>query len=197
MAKIIFILGQSGSGKDTLAENLAGLLEGKNEKFLKLASGQAIRDFGQTGTFTAEKTRINNEAGNLAPSFVMIGCWFNLLNENFDGTGNILWNGSPRSVKEVEVMSQMANFYGLKAHVVYIKLSDEECRRRMEERAKSEDREETRTKEAIERKLKFFHDEVTPALELMKKDDNFIVHEIDGLGSREEVFERAKSALGL
>lgn len=197
MSKVIFILGQSGSGKDTMTENINKALAEKGEKFMTLNSGQELRNFGQTGTFTANRARAVNEAGSLAPSFVIIGCWFNKLNQDFDGSGAIVWNGSPRSIKEVEVIAQLVRFYDLEAHAVYIKLSDEECRRRMEERAKTEDREETRTLEAIERKIKFFHEEVIKVIEIMKEDEKFVVHEIDGLGSRDEVFERAKLALGL
>lgn len=196
MQRPIFIIGQSGAGKDTLASNLLKHLESKG-KTLYISTGEELRKFTKNDSLTARLAKENNEKGHIAPWFVIVGCWFAKLSFEYTGEENMIWNGTPRSLKEFEILSQMVGFYGQHADMIYLKLSDEECRRRIEERQKNEGREETGSVEAINNKLKFFHEKVLPAIELAKKDENFTVHEIDGTGTREEVFERAKKALNL
>lgn len=197
MPRIIFIIGQSGAGKDTLATNLTSFFKEKIGPTIYFSSGDEVRKFGQTGTYTANLFRENNQKGKLAPWFALIGAHFKKINQDFTGKENIIWNGSPRTPKEFEINSQMVDFYGLHADLIYIKVSDEECLRRIVERQKLENREETGNKDAINTKLKFFHEAVIPAIELARKDKNYTVHEVDGMGTREEVFERALRALGL
>ena len=197
MPRIIFITGQSGAGKDTLATSLAESFEEKYGQTISFSSGEEVRRFGQTGTYTAELVRENNQKGKLAPWFALIGTHFNKINNEFTGDENIIWNGSPRTPREFEINSQMVEFYGLKADLVYLKVSDEECLRRIVERQKLESREGTANLEAINTKLKFFHEAVLPAIELARKDENYTVHEIDGSGTKEEVFERVKKALNI
>lgn len=196
MSRIIFIIGQSGAGKDTLAQNLIKHLEQK-EKVVYISTGDELRKFAKEENFTARLTRENNQKGHIAPWFVIVGCWFKKLSQDFTGVETLLWNGTPRSVKEFEILSQMVGFYGQQADMIYLKLSDEECRRRIVERQKIEGREETGSEEAINNKLKFFYEGVLPSIELAKGDMNFTVHEIDGDGTREEVLERTKKALNL
>lgn len=194
MQRPIFIIGQSGAGKDTLAQNLTKHLEQKG-KIIYISTGDELRKFTKEESFTANLARENNQKGHIAPWFVIVGCWFKKLSEDFTGAETLLWNGTPRSVKEFEILSQMLGFYGQHADMIYLKLSDEECRRRIVERQRLEGREETGSEEAINNKLKFFYEGVLPSIELAKQDKNFTVHEIDGEGTREEVFEKTLKSL--
>lgn len=196
MSKAIFIIGQSGAGKDTLADNLDKYLSQK-EKVLYISTGNELRKFTKEENMTAKLAKENNEKGHIAPWFVIVGCWFKKLAQEFNEDEIMLWNGTPRSVKEFEILSQMVGFYGKHADMIYLKLSDEECHSRIIERQKIEKRDETGNTEAIKNKMQFFYDEVLPAIELAKVDKNFTVHEIDGSGTREEVFERVKISLNL
>lgn len=197
MPRIIFIIGQSGAGKDTLATSLTKLFEEKSGSTISFSSGDEVRKFGQSGTYTAKLFRENNQKGKLAPWFALIGAHFNKINNEFTGDENIIWNGSPRTPREFEINSQMVGFYGLKADLIHLKVPDEECLRRIIERQKLENREETTNPQAINNKLKFFYEAVLPAIELARKDENYTVHEIDGSGTKEEVFERVKKALNI
>lgn len=196
MSRNIFIIGQSGAGKDTLANNLLKYLETKG-KTIYISTGDELRKLTKMDSFTARLAKENNEKGHIAPWFVIVGCWFAKLNSDFTGEENMIWNGTPRSVKEFEILSQMVGFYGQHADMIYLKLSDEECRRRIVERQRIENREETKSEESINNKLKFFYEGVLPSIELAKTDKNFTVHEIDGEGTREEVFDRTIKALNL
>ena len=194
MSKTIFIIGQSGAGKDTLAESLLEYLGGR-DSVLYISTGDELRKFTRESGITAKLAKDNNEKGHIAPWFVIVGCWFQKLSTEFTGEETMLWNGTPRSVKEFEILSQMVEFYGRHADMIHLQVSDDECLRRIVERQRSIGREETKTEDAIKNKLQFYYDKVLPAIELAKGDKNFTVHEIDWVGSKEEVFERVKEAL--
>lgn len=196
MSRTVFIIGQSGAGKDTLANNLTKLFESLG-KSIYISTGDELRKFTKEDNFTSKLAKTNNENGHIAPWFVIVGCWSKKLFVEFTGSENMVWNGAPRSVKEFEILSQMVSFYGQHADMIYLKLSDEECLARIVERHRVEKREETKSEESIKNKMQFFYDQVLPAIELAKEDKNFTVHEIDGMGTREEVLERTIKALNL
>ncbi len=196
MSKSIFIIGQSGSGKDTLAASLIEYLGGES-KVLYISTGEELRKFTKGEYLTAKLAKSNNEKGHIAPWFVIVGCWFRKLSEEFTGEQIMLWNGTPRSAKEFEILSQMIEFYGRHADMIHLQVPDEECLKRITDRQNAIGREETKTEQSIRNKLQFYYDKVLPAIELAKTDQNFTVHEIDGAGSKEEVFERVKKALSI
>lgn len=196
MQKAIFIIGQSGAGKDTLASNLLEYLGGP-QKVLYISTGDELRKFTKEENLTAKLSKDNNEKGHIAPWFVIVGCWFKRLSADFTGEETMLWNGTPRSAREFEILSQMIGFYGRHADMVHLLVPDEECLKRITDRQNAIGREETKTEESIRNKLQFYYDKVLPAINLAKEDENFTVHEVDGLGTREEVFERVKKALNI
>ena len=94
--RIIFITGQSGSGKDTQANKIISFLENSGKKVLSLNNGVCIRGW-DSGSWLSELIKENNKLGELAPEVVVAYHAIRLMEEYKEKPDFIIWNGSPRT----------------------------------------------------------------------------------------------------
>ncbi len=189
---IILLLGQSGAGKGTqsrmLAEHFPKICP--DRKVLRFATGNEVRALAKEDSHAGKIARERNSRGELQPLEWAVTFWTNFLWKNYTGEEYIIFDGAPRRVDEaLRLQSLLADFYKIPIVAVHIMISDDEALRRIVERHAKENRDETANSEAIRNKLRWYHDDVLPAVAHMKQEDAFTVIEVDGNQSKQDVFE--------
>lgn len=164
--KAYIFIGQSGSGKGTQAALLEQSLRASHPSasLLHFETGNIFRSFIQTDSYTAQKTKEAMDQGILPASFIGVHVWSHELIASFSGQDFVIIDGTPRVAEEVPILLSAAKFYGWDTSVVYIEVSDAWADERLRGRGRADDQ---RDEERAAR-LKWFHDNVVPAVELLK-----------------------------
>lgn len=155
----IILLGRSGSGKGTQANLLI-----KKFKFQYIESGNILRHFAKKRTFSGRKLKKAMEQGYFAPTFLLPYLWVNYL-EKFTDHNKIIFDGSPRTLIEAELLDQALEWYDRKNYkVILIDISRKEAFRRLVARKRGDD-----MPEAINRRLDLFDEDVIPVVKFFNK----------------------------
>lgn len=168
--------GRSGCGKGTQAALLQQKLESKGQKVIYIETGNLLREFAGTGSYTAERARDVLEKGALMPEFLPVYSWAGKLVESVQGGESFIFDGVSRRIHEAPLIETMLGFYGmLPAHVVYVDVSRAWSSTRLRERLRADD-----TDSSIDARQDWFESSVLPALEYFKSNQNFHFHTIHG-----------------
>lgn len=172
--RIIFITGQSGSGKNTQSEKIVDYLKEQGKSVLYIDNGKNIRGWN-SGSWINTIIRENNRLGKFAPPIFIMAL---AILESMDKFGAetpdfIVWNGSPRSQEELGDLRQIVQYLGVRAEVVVINVSDKLCRERIIERQARENREETTSEESINKKLSEYNNKTIGALAMLNDHKNY------------------------
>lgn len=183
--KAYIFIGQSGSGKGTQANLLEQTIraEHTNATILHLETGNIFRSFIQSDSYTAQKTKEVMDQGVLPASFIGVHVWSHELINAFNGQDVVIIDGTPRVAEEVPILLSAAKFYGWDTTVVYIEVSDTWANDRLLGRGRADDVVEL---ERVAR-LKWFHDNVMPAVELLRSCTAVRFLAINGERSIEEI----------
>lgn len=178
----LFFLGRSGSGKDTQVEYLM-----KHQDFadaVQTNTGEYMREVAGEDTALGRKVKDVLHAGGLMPGWLSFSAWYSFLRTRVNSDEIMISSGSPRRIKEAELEDEASDFLGRpKPVIVYINISPEEATKRLLLRGRHDDKDES-----IQNRLAWFEEDVLPIVENFKKENRVI--EIDGEGTREEVFSR-------
>lgn len=181
----IFV-GPSGCGKGTQAELLIKYLKENDSqrRTFYLESGEKIRNFMASESYSSKLSRELYEKGMLQPEFLAVWVWSDILIENIKGGEHLVVDGTPRKLREAKAFDTAIRFYKREgAHVIFINVSHDWSRIRLEERGRADDK----MKGDIERRLDWYEKEVTPTIEYLKTDPNYKFYEINGEQSIENV----------
>lgn len=193
-AAYIFI-GQSGSGKGTQAALLEQSIKASHPDttLLHFETGTIFRSFIQTDSYTAHKTKEVMDQGMLPASFIGVHVWSHELINSYTGQDVVIIDGTPRVLEEVPILLSAAKFYGWNLQVIYLEVTDTWADERLRGRGRADDVvEHERTA-----RLKWFHDNVMPAVEFLKTSSDCTVHTINGERSIEEIHQDICETLGL
>lgn len=186
--KTIIFIGKSGSGKGTQARKLVTALEeqNKNTKVILLPSGTLLRNFIETGTYTANRLKEVLDEGGLSEVFIPISAWAKCLDANItDNTEHIVFEGVARLVDESKVLNGAFAFYGReRVDVVVLDLSDEVATERLKRRGRYDD-----TDEEIQTRLVWYEENTTKSIEYFKDTERYRVHTIDASKDPDAVFK--------
>lgn len=201
---VVFIIGQSGSGKGTLVRNLNELFKkAKHSELSPLKSIWAwfreaeVEDIYLSDTGALLRGHIplmTKEVGRLigniqsqgklqSPSVAASLCINNFLYEYEGGIAVI--DGSPRTIFEAEILIDFFHSLGKNIFVLNLLIDDEEALKRMKERNKklSEDGGQVRTDsdsdEKLKTKMQFYHDQVVPTVDYLVNRKDIEVHNVD------------------
>jgi adenylate kinase len=178
-SKVFIILGRSGCGKGTQADLLMThlrTLEGRISKTLHIESGALLRGFAKGGNYTQLKIKASLNEGVLVPESVVVALWTDFLIANFNGTENMVFDGTPRKLHEAQLLDNALQFYGVeKPFVICINVSKEWSEKRLLGRARKDD-----TPEAVARRLAWFDSEVMPTINYYKNNSFYNFVEING-----------------
>ncbi|CAM2857401.1 adenylate kinase [Skermania piniformis] len=179
----IVLLGPPGAGKGTQAVLLAERLGVPH-----ISTGDLFRANISQQTDLGVEAQKYTDAGDLVPSELTNRMVEARVNETDAGDGFVL-DGYPRTVDQAEALERMlAEDLNAKLDVVLcFVVAEEVVVQRMLSRGRVDDNEEV-----IRNRLKVYRDETEPLLDHY---DGLVVT-VDGVGSVDEVSERAMRALG-
>ncbi len=152
-----FILGQSGSGKDTQVKKVIKHLESQGTRYIYVSIGDCVRglieDLGEENFFAESMKRINDQ-GKLQPPVLPIHFFLSRFIPEYTGNEVVIVNGSPRSDKELKLWAMLIQVgYLPNATIVHLDVTDEECRNRLLNRP---GRPDTVDPQALETKLSWY-----------------------------------------
>jgi adenylate kinase len=195
-SKVFIFIGRSGCGKGTQADLLMEHLckiEDKNCKTLRIESGVLLREFSQKEKYTHRKVKEVLHEGLLVPESMIVALWTDYLINNFNGDENLIFDGTPRKIREAQLLDDALHFYDMiKPIVIYMNVSRDWSKKRLQGRARKDD-----TKEAIERRLTWFEIEVTKTIEYYKNNSYYSFVDINGEQPIEDVHNEILAKLGL
>lgn len=171
MPKILFV-GPQGSGKSTQAKLLGEFL-----KIPVISSGDILR---QTATFDRSIRKILDE-GQLVDDETTAKIVAERVRQSDCQKGFIL-DGYPRNLEQGRLFDPGFD------RVIYLKLSDEQALKRLLNRGREDD-----TEESIAQRLKLYHEQTDPILDYYRREG--LVGEIDGQGTIEEIQQKLRDQI--
>ncbi len=181
----IFI-GRSGCGKGTQASLLIEYLKKQNDshEVLCIETGAGFREFIGGDSFTAQRSREIMNQGELQPSFISTWIWAGELITKMTGQEHLIIDGSPRRMGDAYSLASALSFYERPQtpRIFHLNVTRDWSRERLIARGRTDD-----SLIDVEKRLNWFEAEVAPVIEFFKNDERFILEDIDGERSIEEI----------
>ncbi len=186
----IFI-GRSGCGKGTQAKIIADQLMAKGQPILYLETGDYFRKFIASGSYSSNLAKQIMERADRQPDFLAVWTGAGTLVEKFQGNEHMIFDGTPRSLKEAEMLDTAMKFYNRqKVNIIYIDISRQSAKDRMIKRGRNDDHPDD-----IEKRLDWFDSDVLPAVEYYRQQPDYNLVEVNGDQPVEAVTEEIISKL--
>ncbi len=180
--RIVFI-GPPGAGKGTQAERLAAAY-----RIAHLSTGDMLRAAREAGTEIGRQADRYMSAGQLVPDEIILAVVGQRLRQP-DCRNGYLLDGFPRTLAQAEALDQMLDEAATPLDVVLeLRVPEDELFRRLAGRGRADD-----DPEVIRQRLVAYREQTEPLLDYYRERD--LLQTIDGGGTVEEVFERAKAVL--
>jgi len=173
----ILVLGPQGSGKGTQADILA-----KKLGIPALSMGQLLRDEVSSGSVLGRKIDDIIKGGDLVSDDAALDV-LKVRVQKHDALGGYIIDGYPRNMAQLQTFDD----FDVPTALVVITIPTEETLKRLLKRAEIERREDD-NEETIMKRLEIYHNDTEPIIEEYRKLG--VVHEVDGIGTIEEVSER-------
>jgi len=174
----IFI-GRSGCGKGTQVALLHEYIKKQDEKryIFYIETGERFRQFIKEHSLSSRLAAEIYKTGNRQPDFIAVWMWSHLLVGRMTGEEHVIFDGTPRSLQEAQIIDTAITFYNRQhPHVIYLNISRETSKARMIARRRMDDI----NQEEIERRLNWFESDVVPAVEYFRKHSRYNFIELDG-----------------
>jgi len=174
---MIILLGPVGAGKSVQAEILV-----KNYGYRWVSTGQLLRETKD------ENVQAVLSAGKLVDDDTVKRLLFEAINAT-DPSTDIIIDGFPRRITQAEWLDEASiRLHRTIDHALHVNLNEDEAAKRLAGRGRHDDSEEI-----IRERNRVYQAEVKPVVEYYAKKG--LLHEIDGIGTVEEVAERIRLAL--
>ncbi len=194
MTKEFFVLlGRSGSGKGTQATLLKeALLKVGHDRVLHTTTGGGFREFLTEDNYTSHLTKEVMNGGGLNPEFLAIWNWTNIFINNIKGEDTVILDGAPRRMIEVDALHSALQFYDYSFPVIiHLEVREHWAKERLKERGREDDGGE----EEIERKMRWYMDDVLPCVDYYAHHPLYRFIRINGEQAIDKVFDDLKRAL--
>jgi adenylate kinase len=164
----ILLLGPQGAGKGT-----QGRLIASEYAIPHVATGDMLRAAMADGSELGQQVRPIYDSGRLVPDDLMIALIRERLSAEVARDGFVL-DGFPRTMAQAEALEEMLREIGRDLDVVFeFQIPDEVGRERMLKRAAEEGRTDD-TPEAIDERLRLYHEETKPLIEYYRTRGNLV-----------------------
>jgi adenylate kinase len=178
----VVLLGPPGAGKGTQATKLAEKLG-----IPQISTGELFRQNIKEGTELGLEAKRYLDAGDLVPSELTNKLVEDRISQPDAADGFIL-DGYPRSVDQAEALQHMLEARGTNIDAVLeFQVCEKELFKRLKDRGRADD-----TEEVIYNRMNVYRDDTAPLLEYYRN----VLKPVDAVGSFDEVFARAVTALG-
>lgn len=182
------IFGPPGSGKGTQAMRLEQELHLNH-----LSTGEILRSEVAKGTPTGKEVGRIMAAGDLVPDRLIVDIVRRRLPQAEAGRGGLL-DGFPRTVAQARALDAMLAGEGHRVDfIVALTVPEDVLIDRLLQRALLQGRTDD-NRESIEERMREYHKLTEAVLDHYRK-QGIPVHEIDGVGTPDEVFQRIRTAL--
>ncbi|MFW5692858.1 MAG: adenylate kinase [Thermoguttaceae bacterium] len=180
--QIVFI-GPPGAGKGTQAERIV-----QKYGLAHLSTGDMLRAARDAKTPVGVEAETYMAAGQLVPDDIIVAIIAERL-EQPDCQNGYLLDGFPRTIAQAEALDRMLAEKGTSLDcVLELDVPEEELFRRLAGRGRADDQ-----PEVIRQRLVAYREQTAPLLDYYRKQG--LLKSIDGLGTVEEIFERAEAVL--
>ena len=180
--RIVFI-GPPGAGKGTQAERLC-----ETYRLAHLSTGDMLRAARDAQTEVGRQADEYMSSGRLVPDSIILDIVAARLAEPDCQAGYVL-DGFPRTVAQAEALdARLAQQETPMDVVLELQVADEELFQRLAGRGRADD-----TPEVIRQRLLAYRKQTEPLLEYYGRRGS--LQTIDGLGTVDEIFSRAKAVL--
>jgi adenylate kinase len=164
----ILLLGPQGAGKGT-----QGRLIASEYAIPHVATGDMLRAAMADGSELGRQVRPIYDSGRLVPDDLMIALIRERLGEE-DARDGFVLDGFPRTMAQAEALEEMLREIGRDLDVVLeFQIPDEVGRERMLKRSAEEGRTDD-TPEAIDERLRLYHEETKPLIEYYRTRGNLV-----------------------
>jgi adenylate kinase len=178
----LILFGPPGAGKGTQSNLLMS-----QYNLTYISTGDLLRKELKEGTPLGLEAKKIIESGGLVDDEIIVQIIGNAIHTN-NGSEGFLFDGFPRTYVQAYILDGL--FTGLQtslSKIFILDISDEECTRRLLQRAKEQNRSDD-NETVIKTRLAEYHQKTLPLLEFYSDTDKLV--RIDGIGDTAEVFER-------
>ena len=182
----IFFIGKPGCGKGTQAKFLS-----EKTGWKVLTAGDQFRSLATEDTPLGRKVKSEVDAGLLTPHWLAMYLYLQSLFSVKDGM-SVIFDGFSRRVPEAELIIDSLLWLNRPFTMVHLVVSDDEVRHRL---ALRKDKEGRVDDNAVEERLKEYHEYTEPAILKFSEADNLI--EINGEQTPEAIAVDINVALGI
>jgi len=177
----IVLLGAPGSGKGTLAKQLKD-----KWSYSLITTGDILRTEKNSDSEIGKQIKNLIGKGNLVPDDLIN----QIIEKEIPKTKEpFILDGFPRTVPQGEFLDKITDV----ELVIYLEVSDETIQKRILERGKTSGREDDKSIEIIQRRIKQFKEETFPLIDFYK--DKKVLTYVDGEQSISEVFDMVENIL--
>jgi adenylate kinase len=186
----IVLLGPPAAGKGTQGGRLAARFGGAH-----VDTGELLRTQVESDTGLGRTARDHMERGELLPDELVIAMVEERLAEP-DCAEEFVLDGFPRTVPQAGALDRHLSDRGAPLHIVVeLRISTDELRRRLVERAKVEDRSDDDDAEATRRRIDSYMRDTRPLVDYYLR--RGLLVQVDAMGSVEQVTERIAGELAI
>ena len=180
----IIMFGPPGAGKGTQSQLLMS-----RYNLTYISTGELLRKEIRDGTAIGKKVKERIEAGGLADDEIIVQL-INKAIKNHEGSDGFLFDGFPRTYVQAYILDGL--FIRLQrtlTRIFILDISDEECTKRLLQRAKEQDRKDD-NEAVIKKRLQEYHQKTLPVLDFYK--NTGLLTRVDATGTSEDIFSRIK-----
>ena len=196
MLQTVIFIGRSGAGKGVQSAHLQEYLKEKYPETptLYIEMGDYFRKYIKDEGFTWDRARAVNLAGGRQPSFLAVWIWAGIFIEKLKGNEHLVFDGTPRSLVEAEVLSSALPFYGRSNPVVvFLNVSREWAEARLAGRGRADDLKA----EVINQRQSYYERDVVPAVQYYRENPDYHFLDINGEQTPAEVFRDIVAGLNI